>query len=519
MTVPSLSIDQVFTPASWPEWVTTLLTNATTLGLTTTSWQAGGITRTILSALGFVLSYQDSTASLIAQGGFLDLAASGTASYTGVDGTITTVPVTPDPSLAGNDPESSGWLDVLADSAYDVTRIRNTYAGGPLGIVNTSVATYGPFTAGTYHVADPYNNATYSNTASLTIAPSAVAGTLVGGVVSDGGVIKITTTTSHGLSTGAVVGIVGVTGVTPLLESTCWYIDVLTATTFTLRGSTFAGGYTGAGKVYVPTTATMKADAAGSVSTSLDVAGVANVHTVTSPVTTLSGVSTDNLTVFLGSDVESNVALAARCRLKLQSLSLNGPKGAYSYAALSSQQLAPDLNPPLTVAQAITRAETFVDPLTGIVHVWIASASGAPSDPDVEATDAVVQAWAVPVATTAETAAASNVSVAAAAEIWVPAAFNTDATKAVFQNALQTFVGAVPIGGVTDPDGAYENVLQFEAAEGALYIAAAAAQVTIQASTLTLNGGTADISLELSATAAQVAVLSPAVPSVTLHSV
>ncbi len=516
----TMDVNALLSPATAQEWLGTLLSNAQVLGLTTTSWQSGAPERTILAILSYALQFADTTASLIAQGGYLDFAATGTVTYTNIDGTTTTVPVTPDPSKPAENPTGAlGWLDVLVDSVYDEQRIRATYAGGAGAVVNTSVTTYGPFAVGTYHTANSFNRATYSNTTTLTIAPSAIAGTTISGVVASSGLISITTSTNHGLTSGDVVAIVGVLGVTPLLTPTAWYVDVTGVTTLTLRGSNFAGTYTSGGKVYLPTVATFQADTIGSPSNSVNAQGVADVHTVTQTVTTLVGVSTDNLVVFTGSDVESNVALAARARLKLQSLSRNGPGGAYRFAALSSQKLAPTLNPPLVVSQVINRVAVFTDRLTGSVLVWLANASGPPSSQDVTATDAVIQAYSVPDAVTAIVAGATASSVTAAADVWIPSTLITDATQALFETALQSYFATLAIGGETDPATvpAYSHVVPFDAVLGAIFAAGEAARIPIHQATLTLNGGTADIPLTFTTAEADVAVLSPVVPSITLH--
>jgi len=511
-------INQLFAPDTQPEWMSTLLTNAAALQLPTTAWQSGGVTRTTLAIFSYALNFLDSSVSLIAQGGFLDFAATGTVTYTtpNADGTVTTttVPVTPDPSDPTVNPTGApGWLDVLANSVYNVKRIWKTYAGGPLAICNTSASTYGPFAVGGYHVSNPNTKATYSNLEKMSVPPSTAVGTSISAIVSSGGLIRVTTSTIHGRTTGDLVFISG-----GPLAGTAWYITVVDSTKFTLDGSVYAGPYTASGTVYLPTAVLFQADVAGSPSNSLDATGAPATHTVTTPVTSLVGVSVDNPVVFLGSDTERNVALADRCRLKLQSLSPNGPRGAYRWAALSSQQLATTFTPPRSVSQAITRAEVFSDRTTGTVAVWIATATGAPTTPAVTATDAVVQAYAVPLSVTATTAAASQVSVAAVADIWVPAALNTAATKTLFQVALQAYFSVFPIGGVSDPGGSYAHVLPFNDVLGSLFEAGNRAQIPIQQATLTLNGATANIGLAFSAALAEVAVLSPAVPTINLHS-
>jgi len=58
-------------------------------------------------------------------------------------------------------------------------------------------------------------------------------------VASAGGLIRITTSTSHGRSTGDVVTVLGVGGIPELATPTSWRITVVDATKFTLDGSNF----------------------------------------------------------------------------------------------------------------------------------------------------------------------------------------------------------------------------------------------------------------------------------------
>ena len=63
--------------------------------------------------------------------------------------------------------------------------------------------------------------------------------------------ISITTSSSHGLATGAIVTIIGVLG--NIGANGTWPITVTSGTTFTLTGSTGTGAYTSGGTAYVPT--------------------------------------------------------------------------------------------------------------------------------------------------------------------------------------------------------------------------------------------------------------------------
>jgi hypothetical protein len=153
----AFTITDVITPATADEWEARILALCSSLGLTTTAWQSGSVVRTIISTFAAMLAIADETISAGASGGFLDFAAS----------------VTDDPSVpdaAGVYPTGPGWLDILASSVYAVDRIGAKYANGTMILTNVSASSYGPFAAGTYHIANPSTGKTYSNTAALTIA-------------------------------------------------------------------------------------------------------------------------------------------------------------------------------------------------------------------------------------------------------------------------------------------------------------------------------------------------------------
>lgn len=173
--MPALLITDAIAPATAPQWLTQLLALASTVGLPTQSWQSGGITRTIFSALSFLMSGNDALVSMAAQGGFLDFAATGTVTYTGLAGQPVTVPVTPDPSIPSQWPTPGvpplpGWLDFLADSVYNVQRIGATAATTNIVFTNTTGSPSAPYPPGTYHVANLATGITYSNVNALTIA-------------------------------------------------------------------------------------------------------------------------------------------------------------------------------------------------------------------------------------------------------------------------------------------------------------------------------------------------------------
>ena len=362
-----LTITELFTPATNAQWFQTLLTNAATLQLQTTSWQSGGMALTILQMVANTLSQEDGIISIMAQGGFLDFAATGQVTYVAANGTTITAYVTPDPSIPQQNPTAApGWLDILADSVYNVQRIGAQQASNYLAIANSSAGTYGPYTPGSYHVANPSTALTYSNAETLTITP----GSFVGGAItaaSNGIPIIITTTTPHGLSTGNVVLIAGVLG--NVAANGFWQITYLGANQFSLNGSSGSGAWTSGGTVLLAQTAIFQADIPGP-------SGSSGVGQITQAVTSNTGVSVFNYLSFFGANWESNIALAARCRAAIQAISPGGPRGAYSYFALSAYQLLLDETPSIILSSPITRVLVQSSAVTGVVTVTVANASG-----------------------------------------------------------------------------------------------------------------------------------------------
>lgn len=379
----SFNISQLFTPAqsgvtaasvtttpASGTWYSTLLNFASTLGLDVTAWQPGGVARTILAVTANALAQSDAVVSTMAQGGFLDFAATGTITTTALNGTTTTSPVSPDPSIPSQNPTGfTTWLDVLADSVYNVQRIQGTYASGTLSIVNTSNIGCGPYLPGTYHVANTTSGATYSNTQSLTITAS-TANPLLNVNPSTN---TVTTTNAHGFSVGQVVYFSGVGGVSGINGKFFVVSSIVNATNFVFTG-TISGGPSSNGTVYTTLSAPFQADNLGTGGTSTGTTGGTTAPGISQAVTTNIGVSVGNVGNFVGSNYESNTALAARCRLKLQSLSPNGPRGAYQYFALTASQILAAQAIPVTLdGGPITRAIVSANPSTGVVTTTIAN--------------------------------------------------------------------------------------------------------------------------------------------------
>jgi hypothetical protein len=93
-------------------------------------------------------------------------------------------------------------------------------------------------------------------------------------------------------------------------------------------------------------------------------------------VTSNTGVTISNQLPFFGAPFESNAALAARCRARLQSLSPGGPKGAYQYFALSAGAILAAETPPILLSAPVARVTVVANTHTGTVEVLVATAAG-----------------------------------------------------------------------------------------------------------------------------------------------
>lgn len=377
-------------------WLGALLADGTTLGLPTTAWQSGQPIRTIMAIQAVELSKEDSIISKQAQGGFLDFAATGTVTFTDLDGTTTTVPVSPDPSIAGQNPTATlTWLDLLASSVFNLQRTGASAASGTLYFANLSGSTSGTYAGGTFHTANTLTQATYSNSATFT----GTASTNLGGGVTFASEIPqvvLTTASPHGLSTGAVIYVSNV----GIVFDGFYSVTVVNTTMFSLdgTGASYAGPFTLGGAVWSTQAVATTADLIGTV-------GNAAPGAITQLITSAPKCYVANLAGFGGANWQSNVSLASQCRAKLATLSPNGAPGAYlfyalaSYLILNGQTLG--VSPPnVTTAVAnyllatgaslpsplptlitldggpITRALVAASPTTGVVTTTLANASG-----------------------------------------------------------------------------------------------------------------------------------------------
>jgi len=214
----------------------------------------------------------------------------------------------------------------------------------------------------------------------------------------------------------------------------------------------------GTGSVAPSTTSTVnvQADVAGSGSTT----GAGVTLSITTP---LNGVTVSPLAdALVGSDEESNAALLQRGQYKRATLCPisatdqpspvpGGARGAYEYVAMTIPQAgSASAVPPYAVTSPITRATSQLNTGSGIVTVYIANASGAPSAPDVAAVDSAIQNLAVPECITVRTVAATVVQLDVTATVYIKTGTvgAADAATNILDD-LSSYFASVPIGGYT----------------------------------------------------------------------
>jgi hypothetical protein len=369
-------------------WLQIMLGIAQQVQLPTTSWQSGAPERTILAIQAVTFSMSDVNISIMAQGGFLQTAASGSVTTTATDGTVVTIPVTPDPSNAAQNPTGAlGWLDLLGTNVYDVSRLPAAPASGPLAIVNLKPSSVGPYVAGGYHVGNTNTGASYSNESSLTIPSSIIAGS--GGTVINVqpglATTIVTTSAAHGLAVGQVVylAIPSSAGISFGTSGNTVFATVTGVTTFSFSiNASSSGTYTGGtlpNGVYLCTIANFSANIPGSTSN-------ATPGSVTTTITQNAGVFVSNVIGWSGANWENNVAYANRCQLSLAIRSPNGPAQAYVFYAQSAYQILS--TGVLPTGQTVTLpvylltsgpmvATEFTGPEDGVVTTVVASLTPA----------------------------------------------------------------------------------------------------------------------------------------------
>lgn len=191
---------------------------------------------------------------------------------------------------------------------------------------------------------------------------------------------------------------------------------------------------------YASVVVSIQADEVGSASS-------AAAGAIDTMVSVFAGVTCSNAAGLVGEDAEDDATLQLRCSEKLGSLSPNGPRDGYAFAARGAKTTA-------GTSAGVTRVRTIADGIGG-VDLYLAGPSGgiAGTVGDLTtalgAADDAVQTQAVPLAITCRTHSAGTVAVDVTYEIWVSST-NTRADGQIqgdVATALNAFVSSRPIGG------------------------------------------------------------------------
>lgn len=183
----------------------------------------------------------------------------------------------------------------------------------------------------------------------------------------------------------------------------------------------------------------IKAEEGGSDSTSA-------VGEIDELVYAVANVSAVNTTAAVGTDEESDPDLRERCRAKLQSISVAGPRGGYHYAAVT---------PELNGGAAVTKTREVPDSDVGHVDVYLAGPAGAVSSDDRDLVEEAIETWATPLCIDVTVASAENFVQAVTYTLWLydTAAETTAQIEEKIEDALLEAFKTRPIGGdVISPD-------------------------------------------------------------------
>lgn len=158
------------------------------------------------------------------------------------------------------------------------------------------------------------------------------------------------------------------------------------------------------------------------------------------------GVTVTNAASIVGADAEVDEDLRQRCKDKLGTLSGMGPRGAYAYAVESAVRI--DGSP-----VDINRRRISPSSSTGVVTIYVASSTGAPSASDLEAVRESIELYARPDTVTVTLLAATAVAFTKSITVWAARAdgVSAESLATLVGDALLTMIAAYPIGGIAKP--------------------------------------------------------------------
>lgn len=421
----ALALSDLITAPTKDQVLSSVLSVAATLGLSTTSWQRGGMGRTILELVAQKFSDGMAIVSLIAKGGLLDYAAS----------------ITPE--------GGPGWLDLLVAGFFGDARVAATYATCTMQFTTTAASPGGVYAAGTLHVAR--GSIGYTNAASITIPIGA--GSVTGSFVAD--VAGASSSSGIGTITTMVTTITGCTA-TNTTAAIGLDSERNAALVLRMRGKWASISVDGPNGAYVHAAknvngVNMVAVSSGALATlaapvtRAKAVTNATTGTVTTYVASASGVyaTPPNYT---GSVAKSIVSSTNAAPIVVEVTGHAYATGDTVY--ISGHLVNTAANGSWTIT--VTGANTFS--LNGSVGVGVGGATGsAYRYSDLDLIDNSIQANAVPNAVTAITLSATSTNIAVVGTITVTGATAAMADAdivALARTALDTFASSIPIGGV-----------------------------------------------------------------------
>ncbi len=165
--------------------------------------------------------------------------------------------------------------------------------------------------------------------------------------------------------------------------------------------------------------------------------------TVTRLETSLPGVTVTNPAAIVGEDAEKDPDLRQRCKDKLGILSGKGPRGAYAFAIRSAKRAD---------GSSVDVNRYFISPSssTGIVTIYVASPSGAPTLSDFPFIVDSIETYARPDTVTVDLQAATPIAFSRTLDVWarVTDGVTSSAISDAVSAALLDLITNYPISGL-----------------------------------------------------------------------
>ena len=171
---------------------------------------------------------------------------------------------------------------------------------------------------------------------------------------------------------------------------------------------------------------------------------------ISSLVTAMLAVTCTNALSVVGNDQQTDASLRAECFASLAATSNDGPRDCYTYAILNALNAT---GAPVNINRILVSPASS----TGIVSIYCASPSGAPTAGDLVAAAAAVEALCRPMGVTANVYAVSTVADTDTIVVYAQAlpGVSAPALAVAIAAEVAAFIGAYPIGGLSTGGGGF----------------------------------------------------------------